>query len=224
MQLPPMSTCRKVSPQPVIQPCSGHANGKEESTHRCVHRQSAEFAQPILRRLRDAVHEACPDVEETIKWGSPSFVYAGGILCSMAAFKQHASFGFWKHALVMGEGAERDGMGSYGKFATLSDVPPARQLATDIRKAMRLNEEGIKVDGARKSPKPPLEVPADLSAALGKNAKARRTFDAFSPSARREYVEWLTDAKREETRHKRLTQAIEWMAEGKQRNWKYQGC
>ncbi len=187
--------------------------------------KSADFARPILQRLRDAVHETCPDVEETIKWGSPSFVYAGGILCGMAAFKQHASFGFWKHALVMGESTERDGMGSYGKFTRLSDLPTKKQLAADIRKAMRLNEEGVKVERARTfASKPPVEVPADLAAALKRNAKARKTFDNFSPSCRREYVEWLTEAKREETRQKRLTQAVEWMAEGKQRNWKYQNC
>lgn len=187
--------------------------------------KSAEFAQPILQRLRDVVHQACPDVEETIKWGSPSFVYAGGILCGMAAFKQHASFGFWKHSLVVGEDVARDGMGSYGKFTKLSDLRPKKQLVADIKKAMRLNEEGIKVVGARKfAPKPPVEVPTDLAAVLKKNAKARKTFDAFSPSARREYVEWLTEAKREETRQKRLAQAVEWMAEGKERHWKYKNC
>ncbi len=187
--------------------------------------KSAEFAQPILQRVRAVVHETCPDVEEAIKWGSPSFVYAGGILCSMAAFKQHASFGFWKHALVVAEHAPRDGMGSYGKLTTISDLPPKKQLVADIRKAMHLNEEGVKPPAARKlAPRPPVEVPADLAAAMKKNAKARATFDAFPPSARREYVEWLTEAKREETRQKRLAQAIEWMAEGKERHWKYKDC
>jgi len=187
--------------------------------------KSAEFAQPILERVRAVVHEACPDVEEAIKWGSPSFLYAGGILCSMAAFKQHASFGFWKHSLVIGAGVERDGMGSYGKLGGVSDLPAKKQLIADIKKAMRLNEEGIKAAAVRKpAPKPPVEVPADLAAAMQKNARARATFEAFSPSARREYVEWLTEAKREETRQKRLLQAIEWMAEGKERHWKYKNC
>lgn len=178
--------------------------------------KSSEFAQPILELVRAIVHEACPNVEEAIKWGNPSFLYAGGILCGMAAFKQHASFGFWRHSLVVGEGAPRDGMGSYGKLSGVADLPPKKQLIADIKKAMRLNEEGIKVPSARKSaPKPPLEVPADLAAAFKKSGKARATFDALSPSARREYVEWLTEAKREETRQKRLMQAVEWMAEGK---------
>lgn len=185
--------------------------------------KSADFAGPILQRLRGIVHEACPQVEETIKWGMPSFVHAGGILCMMAAFKQHVSFGFWKHALVMGEGEARDGMGSYGKMAVLTDLPPKRRLLADLKKAMTLNEQGIKTPGVRKSvaTKPMPKAPADLVAALKKNGKARATFEAFAPSHKREYIEWIDEAKREETRARRLSQAIEWMAEGKPRHWKY---
>lgn len=188
--------------------------------------KSADFAQPVLRHLRSLVHEACPQVEESIKWGAPSFGYAGGILCGMAAFKRHVSFGFWKHALVMGEGAERDGMGSFGKMTSMSDVPPKKAMALLIRKAMSLNEQGLKAPATRKSvdPRAPLETPEDLLVALTDNRKAKKTFDAFSPSARREYVEWVVEAKREETRQRRIAQAVEWLAEGKQRNWKYQSC
>lgn len=187
--------------------------------------KSAEFAQPILGRLREIVHEACPDVEETLKWSSPSFVYAGGILCGMAAFKQHASFGFWKHALVMGS-EPRDGMGSFGKMTSMRDVPSKKVLVPLIRKAMQLNEDGVKTPGVRESsaPKPPPAMPADLAAALKKNAKARKHFDSFPPSQQREYTEWISEAKREETRSKRLAQALEWLAEGKRRNWKYENC
>ena len=149
----------------------------------------------------------------------------------MAAFKQHASFGFWKHALVVGEGEspegrQLEGMGSYGKLASIKDLPPKKQLLAHIRKAMKLNEEGVRTPAVRKgaTPKPPPEAPADLAAALKKNARAKATFDAFPPGQKREYIEWLTEAKREETRQKRLTQAIEWMAEGKRRNWKYENC
>ena len=187
--------------------------------------RQADFARPILEYVREAVHEACPDVEETIKWGMPSFMHAGGILCGMAAFKQHASFGYWKHALVVGEGEERTGMGSYGKLASVKDLPPRRTLLAHVRKAAKLNEEGVKAPAARKAaPKPPPEAPADLLAALGKNAKARAVFEQFPPSHRREYIEWIVEAKREETRSRRVAQAVEWMAEGKQRNWKYMNC
>ena len=188
--------------------------------------KAAPFAQPILQRIREVVHEACPGVEETMKWSMPTFVYAGGILAGMAAFKQHASFGYWKHALVMGEDAQRDGMGSYGKMATLKDVPSKRRLVADIRRAMQLNEAGAKTPGPRKTaaPKPSVEAPPDLAVALAKNRKAGATFEAFAPSHRREYVEWITGARREETRARRLAQAIEWLAEGKRRHWKYEGC
>ncbi|MEO6227218.1 MAG: YdeI/OmpD-associated family protein [Thermomonas sp.] len=187
--------------------------------------RAAPFAQPILRQLREAVHAACPQVEESIRWSMPSFTYAGGILCQMAAFKQHASFGYWKHALVMGEGVERDGMGSYGKMASLEDIPSKQQLRADIRKAMKLNEDGVKAPAARKTAaKPLLEVPVELIAALKKNKAAKATFDAFPPGCRREYIEWISEAKRQETRVKRVAQTIEWLAEGKRRNWKYANC
>jgi uncharacterized protein YdeI (YjbR/CyaY-like superfamily) len=188
---------------------------------------SAEFAQPILRRLRELVHQACPQVEETIKWKMPTFVHAGGIVCGMAAFKQHASFGFWKHALVVGEGTERDGFGSFGKVTSMKDLPAEKTLLAQIRKAMVLNEQGVKARPATRktsAPKLPPEAPADLLAALKKNKKAQATYAAFPPSAQREYNDWVASAKREETRQSRVEQAIEWLAEGTRRNWKYENC
>ncbi len=188
--------------------------------------KSADFARPILERLRSIVHEACPDVEETIKWGAPNFVHAGGIVCMMAAFKQHASFGFWKQALVVGEDAGRQGMGSIGKLTSVKDLPPKKQLLAWIRKAVDLNVQGIKAPGGRKTskPKPPPVVPPELVAALKKDRKARAAWDAFAPSHQREYIDWINDAKRDETRVKRLAQAMEWVAQGKSRNWKYTNC
>ncbi len=187
--------------------------------------RAAPFARPILAHARALVHQACPQVEETIKWGMPTFVHAGGILCGMAAFKQHASFGFWKHALVVGEGEPRDGMGSYGKMLSLDDFPAKKIVLAHIRKAMKLNEDGVKMPAARKAAsKLPPEMPEDLVAALNKDNAAKATFDAFPPSCRREYIEWIVEAKREETRAKRLAQTVEWLAEGKRRNWKYENC
>ena len=187
--------------------------------------QQADFARPILEHVRAVVHEACPDVEETMKWSMPTFVYGGAILCGMAAFKHHASFGYWKHALVVGEGEPRDGMGSYGKLASVKDLPPKKTLLAHIRKAMQLNDEKVKSPVARKSgPAAVMDAPEDLLAALKKNANARKTFDAFPPSAKNEYDAWIIEAKRDETRANRLQQAVEWMAEGKRRNWKYENC
>jgi len=183
--------------------------------------KAAPFAQPLLTHLRELVHRGCPEVEETIKWSMPSFVYAGGILCGMAAFKHHVSFGFWKHALVMGEGEPRDGMGSFGKMASMDDLLPDKTLLAYLGKAMKLNEDGVKAPKTRAKAKKSIPVPSELKGALAKNKKARATFDGFSPSHRYEYLEWITGAKAEDTRKRRLDQAVEWMAEGKPRNWKY---
>ena len=184
--------------------------------------RSAEFARPILTHLRAVVHAACPEVEETLKWSSPSFMYKG-MLCGMAAFKQHCIFGFWKGSLIKGlDGSTVDqAMGNFGRVASLSELPSKKVLTGFIKEAMRLNDEGIKV--ARKKPgtRKPLPVPADLTAALRKNAKAGATFKGLSPSHQREYIEWITEAKGEDTRRRRLETAVGWMAEGKSRNWKY---
>lgn len=190
--------------------------------------QSAEFARPLLERLRGIVHDTCPDIEETIKWGAPSFTHAGGILCHMAAFKQHVSFGFWKHDLVMGEDVQQEGMGSLGKLRGLVDLPPTKQLTAWIRKAVRLNELGVKASSPRKArtSKPMPRMPPELDAALAlkKHGKARATFEAFPPSHRREYIEWIGEAKRADTRERCLAQTLEWLAVGKSRNWKYASC
>jgi uncharacterized protein YdeI (YjbR/CyaY-like superfamily) len=188
--------------------------------------RQADFARPILDYVRDVVHEACPGVEETMKWNAPSFVHGGAILCAMAAFRQHASFGYWKHALVVGDDRPRVGMGSYGRLTSVADLPPKQQLLAHIDKAMRLNEAGVAARASARTGKSklPVAMPQDLSVALHGNAKAKATFDGFAPSQQREYVEWITEAKRNETRQKRLLQAIEWMAEGKRRNWKYERC
>jgi uncharacterized protein YdeI (YjbR/CyaY-like superfamily) len=185
-----------------------------------------EFAKPILAHLREVVHSACPDVEETMKWSSPYFCYKGGMMCGMAAFKEHAIFGFWKGKLIEGVSPNRnnggEAMGNYGRLTSVKDLPGKRELTSLIREAMRLNEEGIVVPRAKKAAKPEAKVPPELAAALGKNKRAARQFEAFSPSHRREYVEWIAEARRDETRSRRVAQAVEWIAEGKGRNWKYQ--
>lgn len=191
---------------------------------------SAVFARPILKQVRALVHEACPQVEETIKWGKPMFVHAGSILCYMAAFKAHASFGFWKHALVVGDDAADadagEGMGSFGKLKSIRDLPSKRQLLVYIRKAARLNEQGMKGAAVRRSvtPKPLPETPDDFAGALRRNAAAGKCFSGLAPGQRREYLEWILEAKRAETRARRIAQAVEWLADGKSRNWKYENC
>jgi len=187
--------------------------------------RQADFARPILEHLRAAVHAACPDCAETLKWSSPTFMYKGEMLASMAAFKAHATFGFWKGSLVVGDtGEQRSAMGQFGRLASVGDLPAPQVLRDLIEKAMALTDAGTKVRRPIKHPKPPAETPPDLAAALAANPAAGAAFEGFPPGCKRDYVEWLTEAKREETRAKRLAQAVEWMAEGKRRNWKYENC
>jgi len=185
--------------------------------------KSATFAKPILKHLRKVVHAGCPKVEETMTWSMPHFDYKG-MLCGMAAFQEHCSFGFWKESLILGQdrAAEKAGMGSFGCIRSLADLPNEKTLIGYVKKAAALNEAGIKAPGRSKPEKrEPIEIPDYFAAALKKNARARKTFEAFSPSHRREYLEWVTEAKREETRKQRLAMSIKWLAEGKARNWKY---
>jgi hypothetical protein len=187
-------------------------------------RNAEPFAQPILAHLRKVVHAACPGVRETMKWSFPHFDYQG-MLCSMASFKAHCTFGFWKASLLDGAGMprrDREAMGQFGRITTIKDLPDARTLARLIKAAAALNDAGIKVKRTVRR-KPPMRVPAYFMNALRKHKAALSTFEKLSPSHKREYVEWVTEAKTEATREKRLATAIEWMAEGKPRNWKYMG-
>lgn len=186
--------------------------------------KSAAFAKPILKHLRKVVHAGCPDVEETLKWSMPHFDYKG-VMCGMAAFKQHCAFGFWKESLIFDgdKATEKTAMGSFGCIKSVADLPNEKTLIGHVKKATALNEAGIKVPGRTKPKKrEALAMPDDFTATLKKNAKARKTFENFSPSHRREYIEWVTEAKREETRKERLAPSVQWLSEGKARNWKYQ--
>jgi uncharacterized protein YdeI (YjbR/CyaY-like superfamily) len=184
---------------------------------------SAEFAAPILRRIREVVHEACPEAEETLKWGFPHFTYKG-ILCSMASFKAHCTLNFWKGDDVLDAGEATEGaMGQFGRLTSVKDLPSRRVLVGYVEKAVALNEAGTPGPISRRAPpRGEPEVPEDLMAALKKSEKARATFEGFPPGQRREYVDWITEAKRPQTRAKRLATTLEWLAEGKRRNWKYE--
>jgi uncharacterized protein YdeI (YjbR/CyaY-like superfamily) len=203
-----------------------HAMGTRDERVDAYIARSAEFARPILNHLRDVVHAACPEVEETMKWSFPNFMYKG-MLCSMASFKEHCAFGFWKGSLILNKEGDytKDGMGHLGRIAKLADLPSKKVLTGYIKEAMKLNDAGVK-SPTRSKPRAPKEVvvPQELTSALAKNKKALSTFEKFSPSHKREYIEWITEAKTEATRTRRLETAIEWIAEGKPRNWKYMNC
>jgi uncharacterized protein YdeI (YjbR/CyaY-like superfamily) len=210
------------------------ATAKEDPRVDAYINKAKPFAQPILRHLRVLVHKGCPDVQETIKWSRPFFEYRGTILGNMSAFKEHCSFGFWGEEIgtVLREaGVVQDGgMGSLGRITTVKDLPSDKELLGFIRASTGYIDRGEHTSpiAARhkvvKAPKATVETPDEFSAALKKNKNAAAAFAAFSPSCKREYVEWIADAKRQETREKRIATAIEWIAEGKQRNWKYQNC
>ena len=182
--------------------------------------KSADFAKPILTHLRETVHFAVPDVEEAMKWSFPHFLHKG-MLCSMASFKEHCAFGFWKGSLLEGNGARtKDAMGQFGRITSVRDLPGEKALVKLVKRAAALNDEGVSVVREKRA-KPPVKTPPDLMAALRANNKALATYEGFSQSMRREYVDWITNARTEETRTRRLETAVEWMAEGKPRNWKY---
>ena len=185
--------------------------------------KSADFAQPILQHIRQVVHAACPDAQETIKWGFPHFMHGGKILASTAAFKAHCALNFWHGDAVTAADKSDQAMGQFGRITSIKDLPAKAELTQLVKKAAALIDEGVKPARALKAaPKSPLETPSDLQAALTRNAAARKVFEAFAPSHRRDYIEWVVEAKREETRAKRVAQAVEWLQEGKSRNWKYE--
>jgi uncharacterized protein YdeI (YjbR/CyaY-like superfamily) len=197
--------------------------GKKDPRIDAYIEKAAPFAKPILRHLRKVVHAGCPPVQETMKWSMPHFDYKG-IMCGMAGFKEHCAFGFWKAKLILPPNnvSTKDAMGHFGCIRSLEDLPSQKTLIGYVRKAAELNESGAKVPGRDKPKKrAPLKVPPDLAAGLKKNAKARTTFENLSPGGKREYVEWVDGAKRDETRANRLKTTLQWLSEGKPHNWRY---
>ena len=182
------------------------------------------FAQPVLLHLRSQIHLACPEVKETIKWGFPHFEYKNEILCSFAAFKNHCAFSFWKAALIkdprlMQHAREEKSMGHLGPIHSIQDLPA--NLSDLIREAADLNEKGVKLPRKTNSAPKEMMIPLEFEEALRENHQAWEVFDKLSYSHRREYISWISEAKTEATRQKRITQAVAWIAEGKKRNWKY---
>jgi uncharacterized protein YdeI (YjbR/CyaY-like superfamily) len=187
--------------------------------------KSADFAKPILTHLRKLVHKASPKLSETVKWGMPAFEYKD-IVCGIAAFKEHCTFGFWKHSLLDYDGFSTEGtaMGSFGRITSKKDLPTDDTIIKLVQQAVELNEKGVKVAKPKPAAKKELVVPDYLTAALKRNKAAQKTFEDFPYSCKKEYVEWITEAKTEPTREKRLATTIEWLSDGKRRNWKYENC
>lgn len=203
--------------------------GKKEKAIDAYIAKSADFAKPIMKHIRELVHKTCPDVEEKMKWSFPHFDYKGEMMCSMAAFKQHMAFGFWKAALMkdpilVANAKTEVAMGHLGRITSLKDLPSDKKMTAWIKEAMKLNDQGIKVSKPKPSEKEKKElvIPDYFTKALAKNKKAKQVFENFAYSHKKEYMQWITEAKTEETRNKRMATAMEWIAEGKGRNWKYE--
>ncbi|HMS64959.1 MAG TPA: YdeI/OmpD-associated family protein [Ignavibacteria bacterium] len=192
--------------------------------------KAPEYAKPLLTHLRSLIHKACPEAEETWKWSFPHFDYKNEMMCSMAAFKNHCAFGFWKASIMSDPDKiltikERESMGHMGQIKSLADLPPDKIIIKYIKEAMRLNDEGIKLPSkAKSSEKKELIIPDFFTKILSKNKTAQKVFDDFSYSHKKEYVMWVTEAKTEDTKNKRMETAIEWLSEGKKKNWKYEKC
>ena len=197
------------------------------------------FARPVLRHLRTLIHQA-GEVEETIKWQRPFFLHQGEIVCSLGAFKEHCSLGIWGEGMsdvLRADGVSGDdASGSIGRITCLADLPDDALLLHWLRKAVAIAAakasapRGARIKAAPQKAgkslpqiaKGELATPEDLVRELARVAGATENFQAFAPSCRKEYVEWIEEAKRPETRAKRLGEAVGWIAEGKRRNWKYE--
>lgn len=182
--------------------------------------KSPDFARPILAQIRDMVHAACPDVEESIKWGAPHFSY-NGMLCGMGAFKEHCRLHFWRGEAIVGDADEVE---KFHRIESVESLPSRAALTRCVKRAMQLNDARVQSPAAPKprTARAPLPMPPALATALRRNAAARKFFETLPPSHKREYIEWISEAKTDATRDKRITTTVEWLAEGKSRNWKYE--
>lgn len=201
--------------------------GKKDPRIDAYIHKAKDFAKPILNHVRELVHKAIPDVEETMKWSMPHFDYLGEMMFMMASFKEHMAMGFWKVSIMNDPDKllnPKEAMGNFGRIKSMKDLPSDKIIIKYLKEAARLNKEGIKNPSRPKTTSEEIEVPDYFAKALSKNKAAKKVFDGFSPSKKKEYVEWLTEAKTEATRNKRMETALEWIAEGKTRNWKYQNC
>ncbi len=186
--------------------------------------KAAPFARPILEHVRTRVHAAAPGVEETLKWGAPSFTLGGKILLMMAAFKAHAAVNFWRGQEISDGSAKPGAMGQFGKLTSVADLPGDAEFDALVREAAALAATAPAPRKAKPAPRPAAELHPEFATALKANPKAMATLDGFSPSARRDYLEWISDAKQQATRAKRIATAVDWLAEGKKRHWKYENC
>jgi len=182
------------------------------------------FARPILEKVRNRVHAVVPDAEEAIKWSMPAYTLGGKIVLITAAFKAHTALNFWRGQELRGEAANANAMGQFGKIGSVDDLPPDAELDRLISEAAELAEAAPAPRNAKRDPKPAPGLHPEFAAALAKAPRAKAALDGFPPSAQRDYFEWISEARQDATRQKRIATAVEWLGEGKRRHWKYQNC
>jgi uncharacterized protein YdeI (YjbR/CyaY-like superfamily) len=186
--------------------------------------KAAPFARPILEHVRTRVHAATPEAEETMKWSAPAYTVDGKILLITAAFKGHVALNFWRGQELRGAEASRDAMGQFGKLTSIADLPGDQDFDALIRHAAELAKTAPAPRQVKHEPKPPAEMHPDFAKALAASPKAKATLEGFPPSARRDYLDWIAEAKQDKTRAKRIDDAVQWLSEGKKRHWKYENC
>lgn len=186
--------------------------------------KAAPFARPILEQIRERVHAASPEAEETMKWSAPSFTIDGKILLMMAAFKQHAALNFWRGQEIGEDSPKAGAMGQFGRLTSVDDLPPDAELDRLIREGAALATSAPAPRKVKHEPRPPAEMHPEFAKALNANPKAKVMLDGFPPSARRDYLDWIAEAKQDKTRTKRIAEAVQWLSEGKRRHWKYENC
>lgn len=179
------------------------------------------FARPILEKIRERIHAVMPEVEEAMKWSHPTYCKDGKIVLGTAAFKEHAAVNFWR-GQELGLDTRDGAMGQLGKLTSVEDLP--KDLDRMIARAAELSTRAPKPRKTKHEPRPQPVMHPEFAASLERAPKARASLEAFSPSAQREYLEWIAEAKQDATRQKRIASAVEWLSQGKRRNWKYETC
>jgi uncharacterized protein YdeI (YjbR/CyaY-like superfamily) len=182
------------------------------------------FARPILEKMRERVHAVVPEAEETLKWSMPAYTIGGKILLITAAFKAHAALNFWRGQELRGDKANAEAMGQFGKLESVADLPSDAELDRLIGEAAEVAKSAPAPRKTKHAPKPAPGMHPQFAVALAKAPKARAALDSFPPSAQRDYLEWISEAKQDSTRAKRIAKAVEWLSEGKRRHWKYEKC
>lgn len=197
-------------------------NEASENITAYIEKATPEFKE-VMIALRSVLNNPNFDIKEDWKWGAPNFNNEG-MICWLAHFRNHVGMNFFKGTLIKDKynlfTHYREEKGNRQlKFSDINQIIP-EQIEYYIEEAIKLNQENIKVVKKEID----TSLPLDLETELNNNPKAKMFFESLAPSYKRDYIEWIEEAKREATRTKRLATTMEWLSEGKKKNWKYENC